>query len=129
MYNRASADPDGQAVERAQEVGLVGSAAKKWTGYDVPDFSLTKPPDATAKPGGIGLDAHSGTDPFIMKPDGKGWLFVPTGLVDGPLPTHYEPVESPVQTRSTGSRRARSSSTGSATTTRSPRWAIRASPM
>ena len=31
-----------------------------------------------------------------MKPDGRGWLFVPTGLVDGPLPTHYEPVESPV---------------------------------
>ena len=38
------------------------------------------------KPGGIGLDALSGTDPFIMKPDGVGWLYVPTGLVDGPLP-------------------------------------------
>ena len=25
-----------------------------------------------------------------------GWLFVPTGLVDGPLPTHYEPAESPI---------------------------------
>jgi formate dehydrogenase major subunit len=32
-----------------------------------------------------------------MKADGKGWLFAPTGLVDGPLPTHYEPVESPVR--------------------------------
>ena len=31
-----------------------------------------------------------------MKADGKGWLYVPTGLVDGPLPTHYEPYESPV---------------------------------
>ena len=31
-----------------------------------------------------------------MKADGKGWLFVPDGLVDGPLPTHYEPYESPV---------------------------------
>ncbi|MFS8638078.1 MAG: formate dehydrogenase subunit alpha, partial [Gemmatimonadota bacterium] len=29
--------------------------------------------------------------------DGKGWLFVPAGLVDGPLPTHYEPAESPVR--------------------------------
>jgi formate dehydrogenase major subunit len=28
--------------------------------------------------------------------DGKGRLFVPAGLVDGPLPTHYEPYESPV---------------------------------
>jgi formate dehydrogenase major subunit len=30
-----------------------------------------------------------------MQSDGKGWLFVPTGLVDGPLPAHYEPQESP----------------------------------
>ncbi|HXF76378.1 MAG TPA: formate dehydrogenase subunit alpha, partial [Methylomirabilota bacterium] len=34
--------------------------------------------------------------PFIMRPDGLGWLYVPAGLLDGPLPTHYEPVESPV---------------------------------
>src|SRR5205085_8461587 len=27
---------------------------------------------------------------------GKGWLFAPSGLVDGPLPAHYEPYESPV---------------------------------
>ncbi len=32
-----------------------------------------------------------------MKADGKGWLFTPSGMVDGPLPTHYEPVESPIQ--------------------------------
>ena len=31
-----------------------------------------------------------------MHPDGLGWLYAPTGLVDGPLPTHYEPHESPV---------------------------------
>ena len=31
-----------------------------------------------------------------MKADGKGWLFAPSGLVDGPLPAHYEPYESPV---------------------------------
>jgi formate dehydrogenase major subunit len=30
-----------------------------------------------------------------MQPDGRGWLFVPAGIVDGPLPTHYEPDESP----------------------------------
>ena len=68
----------------------------KWTGYDVPDFAATKAPNAQAKPGGIGLDALSGTDAFIMKGDGVGWLYVPTGLVDGPLPTQYEPFESPV---------------------------------
>ena len=29
-----------------------------------------------------------------MQADGKGWIFVPAGLQDGPLPTHYEPEES-----------------------------------
>jgi formate dehydrogenase major subunit len=101
LYNRASARPDGQPwSERKRWVwwdpsgGAQGSGA--WVGNDVPDFSPTKAPNAPAVPGGIGLDAHSGTDPFIMKADGKGWLFAPAGMVDGPLPTHYEAVESPV---------------------------------
>jgi formate dehydrogenase major subunit len=38
-----------------------------------------------------------GDDPFIMQADGKAWLFAPGGLADGPLPTHYEPHESPVR--------------------------------
>ena len=37
------------------------------------------------------------TMPFIMEADGKCMLFVPSGLKDGPLPTYYEPVESPVR--------------------------------
>ena len=32
-----------------------------------------------------------------MHPDGVGWIWVPSGLKDGPLPAHYEPLESPVQ--------------------------------
>jgi len=32
-----------------------------------------------------------------MRSDGKAWLFAPAGLVDGPLPAHYEPYESPVK--------------------------------
>jgi formate dehydrogenase major subunit len=32
-----------------------------------------------------------------MEADGKCALFVPSGLKDGPLPTHYEPIESPVR--------------------------------
>jgi formate dehydrogenase major subunit len=31
-----------------------------------------------------------------MQADGVGWLYAPTGLLDGPLPSHYEPSESPV---------------------------------
>ena len=42
------------------------------------------------------MDAIAGTDPFIMMADGKGWLYSPAGLLDGPMPTHYEPFESPV---------------------------------
>ncbi len=68
----------------------------KWTGRDVPDFAPTKAPTAKADPNAIGLDALSGSNPFIMKPDGVGWLYVPSGLLDGPLPAHYEPIESPV---------------------------------
>jgi len=110
IYNRASARPDGQpwserkkwvwwdpAKVPAPTAAAPNPAPGMWTGYDVPDFGVTKAPNAQPKEGAIGLDAHSGTDPFIMKADGKGWLYTPTGLVDGPLPTHYEPVESPVQ--------------------------------
>jgi formate dehydrogenase major subunit len=70
---------------------------KKWLGADVPDFALTKAPETPADPRGVGLAFHDGASPFIMKADGKGWLFAPNGLVDGPLPTHYEPYESPVR--------------------------------
>jgi formate dehydrogenase major subunit len=95
MYNRASARPDGTPwSDRKKYVWWDGS---KWTGYDIPDFVPNKPPNAPARPDGIGLDAQSGTDPFIMKADGKAWLFAPSGLVDGPLPTHYEPVESVIR--------------------------------
>jgi formate dehydrogenase major subunit len=94
FYNRASARPDGQPwSERKRWVWWDG---QKWTGHDVPDFPITKAPNTPANPEATGLDAHSGADPFIMKADGKGWLFAPTGLVDGPLPTHYEPLEGPV---------------------------------
>jgi formate dehydrogenase major subunit len=95
LYNRASADPAGNPwSERKKWVWWDGT---KWTGYDVPDFAATKSPTAKATAGAIGLDALSGTQPFIMKADGVGWLYVPTGLVDGPLPTQYEPAESPVR--------------------------------
>ena len=110
LYNRASADPTGKpwserkrwvwwdpdAPNAPDPVTGRTPAPGKWVGYDTPDFSLTKSPGAAAKSGAIGLDALSGTDPFIMKPDGKGWLYVPSGLVDGPMPVHYEPLESPV---------------------------------
>jgi formate dehydrogenase major subunit len=67
LYNRAAADPAGN------------------------------PWPKEVRSNGVGIDFHDGASPFIMKSDGKAWLFAPTGLVDGPLPTHYEPYESPGQ--------------------------------
>src|SRR2546421_4541950 len=102
MYNRASARPDGQPwSDRKRYVWWdpAGGADQKgaWVGYDVPDFTVNKAPTAPADDNGVGLAWQAGTDPYIMHADGKAWLFVPTGLVDGPLPTHYEPAEAPVQ--------------------------------
>jgi formate dehydrogenase major subunit len=96
LYNRASADPQGRPWSERKKYVWWDEQQKKWTGVDVPDFPISRSPDYTPPAGAVGMDAHSGSDPFIMKPDGKGWLFVPKGLKDGPLPTHYEPAESPV---------------------------------
>jgi len=98
MYNRASADPEGKPWSERKRLLWWDEAEQKWTGNDVPDFEATKPPgyrpDWSKRP--RGMEALSGADPFIMIPGGRSLLFVPTGLKDGPLPAHYEPVESPV---------------------------------
>ncbi len=96
LYNRASADPQGRPWSERKQYIWWDPAQKKWTGEDIPDFPVGKAPDYTPPPGALGMDAIAGSDPFIMKPDGKGWLFVPRGLRDGPLPAHYEAAESPV---------------------------------
>ncbi len=98
LYNRASADPEGRPwSERKAYVWWDPEAgeAGQWVGRDVPDFELTKSPDYVPPEGSDGVEGIAGNDPFIMQGDGKGALYVPQGLVDGPMPTHYEPVESP----------------------------------
>ncbi len=97
LYNRASADPHGRPWSERKRYVWWDEAQQVWTGRDVPDFPLTKPPTDPGRPSAVGIDALGGADPFIMRPDGKGWLFAPSGLKDGPLPTHYEPAESPGQ--------------------------------
>ena len=97
LYNRASADPDGKPWSEAKRYVWWDETARQWTGYDAVDFQLDKRPDYQpdwpAEP--KGMEALSGKAPFIMLSTGKACLFVPAGLRDGPLPTHYEPVESP----------------------------------
>jgi formate dehydrogenase major subunit len=84
IYNRCSADSNGNPWPGGKDLIWWDAAKGSWVGYDVPDFGATK------APGDPGFN-----DPFIMKTDGKGWLF--GALNEGPLPTHYEPVETPTE--------------------------------
>jgi formate dehydrogenase major subunit len=97
MYNRASADPDGNPWSERKRYVWWDAEQGKWTGYDSPDFTPDKEPDYRPPRGASGTEALTGREPFIVHPDGLGWLYSPAGLVDGPLPTHYEPHESPYQ--------------------------------
>ena len=76
-----TAPPPTRRASRGRSAsGTSGGTRRRasWTGYDVPDFPVDKPPDyraaATTRKG---MDAISGDDPFIMMADGRGWLFAP----------------------------------------------------
>ncbi len=97
LYNRASADPEGNPWSERKRYVWWDTDRQQWTGLDEPDFEPTKPPSYRAADDAQGMAAIAGDSPFILKPDGKAWLFAPGGTKDGPLPTHYEPVESPVR--------------------------------
>src|SRR5438477_2693880 len=81
MYNRASADLDGKPWDPARP-GITWNGTT-WVG-DVPDYPATMNPHDPAA-----------WLPFIMNGEGVGRLFS-NGMVDGPFPEHYEPIESPV---------------------------------
>ncbi len=95
LYNRASADPDGKPWSERKAYVWWDEQQGKWTGHDVPDFQPDKRPDYVPPEDAKSEDAIGGADPFIMQADGRGWLYAPAGVVDGPLPAHYEPHESP----------------------------------
>ncbi len=96
LYNRASADPEGKPWSERKRYVWWDAEEKQWTSLgDTPDFVAEKAPDYEPDKDAKALDAIRGDKPFIMHPDGRGWIHAPQGLVDGPLPTHYEPHESP----------------------------------
>ena len=97
LYNRASADAGGKPWSERKKYMYWDEEAKKWAGPDIPDFPVGKAPHTAAKPGAIGIDAHAGSDPFIMQPDGRIQLFAAGTLKDGPFPAHYEPLDSVVR--------------------------------
>jgi len=95
IYNRASARPDGEPWSERKKLVWWDEQKREWTGLDTPDFEKTTAPDAKEDlQHGHGMEALGGARPFVLHPDGVGWLHVPSGLKDGPLPTHYEPLES-----------------------------------
>ena len=94
LYNRCSAAPDGTPWSERKKLVWWDDAKGEWTGNDVPDFTKKKRPDDPGGEDKSGDEALPGDAPFIMHPDGRGWIWVSSGLKDGPLPTHYEPLES-----------------------------------
>ncbi len=97
IYNRASADPEGKPWSERKKYVWWDAEQERWASLgDSPDFPPTKAPDYRPGRRAKKMEAISGDTPFILHPDGRAWLYVPTGLVDGPLPAHYEAHESPV---------------------------------
>ncbi len=96
LYNRASARPDGRPWSDRKKLVWWDDTRGEWTGLDTPDFNRTKAPDYRPPQGALADAGLAGDAPFIMHPDGLGWIWVASGLKDGPLPAHYEPLESPI---------------------------------
>ncbi len=84
LYNAASCDPTGKPWNAKRR--LISWTGEKWAGSDIPDIR----PDANP-------NDPDAVRPFIMTAEGVARLFAPTGMVDGPLPEHYEPFESPLE--------------------------------
>src|SRR5262249_13846255 len=97
IYNRASARPDGTPWSERTRLVWWDAKKKEWTGLDNPDYKKDLAPTTPdALDSGVGVVALGGARPFTLHSDGVGWLYVASGLKDGPLPTHYEPLESPI---------------------------------
>jgi formate dehydrogenase major subunit len=95
IYNRASARPDGKPWSDRKKLVWWNAEKNEWTGLDNADYDKHMPPTRPDDlPNGHGVEALGGAKPFTLHPDGVGWLYVASGLKDGPLPAHYEPLES-----------------------------------
>jgi formate dehydrogenase major subunit len=81
LYNRASADPSGKPWGPKHR--YLSWTGKVWGGADVPDYRADAAPE-------------EGLSPFIMNAEGVGRLFALGLMAEGPLPEHYEPMESPL---------------------------------
>ncbi|WP_047869266.1 formate dehydrogenase [Nocardiopsis sp. RV163] len=97
LYNRASADENGEPWSPRKSLVWWDAERGRWVGHDTPDFESRKAPDYVPPEDAEGVAALTGRDAFVMQADGKGWLYAPAGLNDGPMPTHYEPQDTPFE--------------------------------
>ncbi len=95
LYNRCAADSNGRPWSERKRYLWWDDAQQRWVGADTPDFVPDRPPSYRAAADAEGMDAINGDSPFVLKAYGKAWLFFPSGMKDGPLPTHYEPWGTP----------------------------------
>ena len=96
LYNRASCDANGNPLDETRKLVWWDSLKQEWAGHDVADVvSKIKGPDTP-----------EGKIAFKMNAESMGRLFAPkfatpvrgsSICVDGPLPEHYEPIESPTE--------------------------------
>ena len=95
IYNRASADMNGQPWAEDKALVKWDKKKKAWiTGYengmDIPDFAAAKTlANGTSEP------IAPNNKAFFMLWEQNGRL-ESYGMVDGPLPEHYEPFETPL---------------------------------
>lgn len=82
LYNRASLDINGNPWDKHRQ--LIKWNGKNWNWYDIADYGAQPP----------GSDAG----PFIMSSEGVGRLFAVDKINNGPVPEHFEPIESPIDT-------------------------------
>ncbi len=107
LYNRASADPEGSRGRSASATS--GGTRRASSGRASATHRTSSPTSGptTAHPTAPKrMDAINGDAPFILHPDGLGWLFAPRDSSTGRCP----------RTTSRTSRRSRTSCTGSART-------------
>ena len=82
LYSRASLDINGNPWDKHRQ--LIKWNGKNWNWYDIADYGAQPP----------GSDAG----PFIMSAEGVGRLFAVDKINNGPVPEHFEPIESPIDT-------------------------------
>ena len=98
LYNRASADPAGKPWSERKKLVWWDEDVRRWVGDDIPDFPDDLPPGPRPAAGTrSGRPRCAATTRSSCRPTARPGCSRPNGVVDGPLPTHYEPDESPVR--------------------------------